>query len=645
MKYKIKTFYLKLIPYLFIAICLLSLNENIQAQPGTLDNSFGDSGKVISANGGFIYASALQKDGKIIIAGNGGEPYSDFLLMRYNTDGSIDSSFGNNGQVITVTAESVFLLEARDVIVQDDGKIIVAGYGYRKVYNPNYLEDLDAVLIRYNSNGTVDSSFGKNGIADSDFGDDDEEAYAVALQPDGRIVICGGSDQSWLVARYMPNGSLDASFSGDGWIRTVYKGFDLALSIAVQPDGKILAAGQTGIGSERTVFILARYLPDGNADASFGSNGTVMTDFATGGDRIRSIVLQPDGKIVAAGVAGDKPGFEGVIALLRYQYNGRPDSSFGEGGKVITRLKTGYSRAEKALLQPDGRIVIAATSFDYLADSIFSDFAVLRYNTNGSLDESFGKNGIQITDFGKSADAAFDAILQPDGKIVVVGFIDAVYNAALARYNGDNLSILSFEKNITRQEGNSGYTTATFNLVLNKPSATDITVTIATKNGAAKAGSDYIADSSTVTIKAGRVKKNVRIKIVGDTEPERNEKFHLILSNPVNAILGELDTASCTIKNDDAAFATNNVSEANLAIPDAAIKIYPNPAKNNLTIEGLPTNGATELFVTDLYGNNLLKAKVNGIACNLNIAPLKAGTYIIRIQTGNETITRKFVKQ
>ena len=235
----------------------------------------------------------------------------------------------------------------------------------------------------------------------------------------------------------MPDGSLDAGFSGDGWIRTSYKGFDQAHSIAVQPDGKIVAGGQTGTSADRTLFVLARYLPDGSADISFGNNGTVMSDVAAGGDKITSIVLQPDGKIVATGAAGNMAGYAGDIALVRYQSSGAPDSSFGENGKVITVAGTRSSVGQKVLLQDDGQIIVAGTNYNLYGDGVPADFIVARYNKDGSPNTHFGENGIQVTDFGGSADYAYDALLQPDGKIVVVGFIEVVQNPALVRYNGD----------------------------------------------------------------------------------------------------------------------------------------------------------------------------------------------------------------
>lgn len=247
----------------FVGIISFTFPSIVEAQPGTLDSNFNKTGKVINSEDSLQpYCSALQKDGKIIVAGQG----KGVELIRYNNDGSKDLSFGVNGKVITDLGSYLFFSpEARAIAVQDDGKIIAVGGGFRLVLDPYSKADYDILLLRYNEDGSLDNSFGNNGVVISDFGDYElsEEAFCVALQTDGKIVIGGTSDLSWFIARYLLNGNLDNAFSDDGWIRTKYLGLDRANSILIQPDGKIVAAGKTGSTALKSQFILTRYLSNG----------------------------------------------------------------------------------------------------------------------------------------------------------------------------------------------------------------------------------------------------------------------------------------------------------------------------------------------------------------------------------------------
>ncbi len=235
-------------------------------------------------------AVVLQSDGKIVAVG---QDSSDFALARYNADGSLDSSFGTGGKVTTDFGGSDAALAA---VLQPDGKIVAVG-----------TSAADFALARYNTDGSLDTSFGTGGKVTTDFGGTDQ-AWAAVLQPDGKIVAAGLASADFALARYNTNGSLDTSFGTGGKVTTSFEGSDQARAVVLQPDGKIVAVGWDN-GVE---FALARYNTDGLLDSSFGTGGKVTTDFG-GSDAALAAVLQSDGKIVAVGFANTTD-----FALARY---------------------------------------------------------------------------------------------------------------------------------------------------------------------------------------------------------------------------------------------------------------------------------------------------------------------------------------
>jgi uncharacterized delta-60 repeat protein len=228
-------------------------------------------------------------------------------------------------------------------------------------------------------------------------------------------------------------GNLDPTFGTGGTVRTDFAGnIDQANAVAIQPNGQIVAAGSS-FSNSKTVedFIVARYNANGSLDKRFGKNGKITTDFFRNVDSISAIAIQPDGRIVVAGVAqlGGSGSTPRVFALARYRSDGQPDTSFGNGGALTTSFGGNFAAASAVMLQPDGKIVVAGT-VDFNPDLPGSglDFALARYNPSGTLDGSFGKGGKVVFDFFGSFDQANGAVLQPDGKIIVVG--SASYDSA-----------------------------------------------------------------------------------------------------------------------------------------------------------------------------------------------------------------------
>ena len=238
--------------------------------------------------------------------------------------GALDATFGIGGKVTTDFAGDSD--EARGVVLQPDGKIVAAGAA-----NTEGSRDRgsggDFALARYNPNGALDATFGTGGKVTTDFNGDDDAAFGVVLQPDGKIVAAGAAKtsyrgQDFALARYNPNGTLDATFGTGGKVTTDFNGDDdAAFGVVLQPDGKIVAAGAAKTSYRGQDFALARYNPNGTLDATFGTGGKVTTDF-NGDDAAFGVVLQPDGKIVAAGAANTEGsrdrGSGGDFALARY---------------------------------------------------------------------------------------------------------------------------------------------------------------------------------------------------------------------------------------------------------------------------------------------------------------------------------------
>jgi uncharacterized delta-60 repeat protein len=420
-----------------VGLLLSGSFHRASAQTGILDPTFGIGGKVISdffTPGDRANAVAIQPDGRILVAGRCDDANfrSRFALARYNTNGSLDSSFGSSGKIVAIF--SGLDDEARALALQPNGAIVVAGLATDANLNVNF------ALARFNPDGSPDASFGIGGRVTTDFVGERDEANAVTLQPDGRIVVAGLSINSALnsdfaLARYNPDGSLDATFDADGKAVTDFAAFgDQANGVAIQTDGRIVAAGVTSDSDASTDFALARYNPNGSLDSSFDGDGLVITDFSSPSDGAKAVALQKDGRIVAAGFAEGQGADLGDFALARYNSNGSLDAAFGLAGRVITDFAGVTDSANALAIQADGRIV-AAGSGSFTADG--SDFALARYNPSGALDASFDTDGLLTTDFNSFSDAASGVAIQTDGRIVAVGTTfqsDTVDDFALARY-------------------------------------------------------------------------------------------------------------------------------------------------------------------------------------------------------------------
>ncbi|MDB2644240.1 delta-60 repeat domain-containing protein [Luminiphilus sp.] len=403
--------------------------HRVVAADGDLDTTFGTGGKVTTDIGSDDAASsvALQSDGKIVAAGYSFIASSyDFALVRYDADGTPDTSFGTGGQVTTEVGSGND--RAFSVAIDSDGKIVVAGYSRGST-------DDDFALVRYDADGTPDTTFDGDGKVTTEVGSGNDRAFSVAIDSDGKIVVAGYSrndsnDYDFALVRYDANGSLDTSFGTGGKVTTaISSGNDYARSVVIQSDGKIVAAGYSDNTGGFYDFALVRYDADGDLDTTFDGDGKVTTAIGSGYDVAYSVAIQSDDKIVAAGSSS------GDFALVRYDSDGTLDTSFNSGVKVTTPIGGNTDRAYSVAIQADGKIVVGGNS--YGDGDINADFALARYNTNGSLDNNFGIDGKVTTAIGSGDDFAKSVDIQPDGNIVVAGYSrGGDVGFALARYAG-----------------------------------------------------------------------------------------------------------------------------------------------------------------------------------------------------------------
>lgn len=430
--------------------------------------------------GGKASSLALQTDGKIVVAGsmlNGLLPAKDFALIRYDSNGSLDSGFAANG--IQVTDFSGGEDEAFSVVVQQDGKILVAG----KAGNANP----DFALTRYHANGLPDNSFSSDGLHTTDFFGGPDQANTIMVQDDGKILVAGSATSTsgksaFAVARFHANAAPDLSFGGTGKFIDESIGTSAnARVIILQPDHRILATGYTQGAADSSVDLaFVRYEPEGSLDLTFADDGKGTAFYTySGNSRLHYIAVQQDGKLVVAEalfslaryhadgtpdssfgingqvveapigaihitqaiaiqqdqkllLAGYDPAYDGSI-LMRFQINGTLDSTFGNNGLVKTPSFSGNAIA----IQDDGKILVAGGLTNPVVDT--GDFAVIRLNKDGTMDDSFDGGGILITDFVNIRTAAIAIAVQPDGHIAVVGSTINFpnFNLVLARYRSD----------------------------------------------------------------------------------------------------------------------------------------------------------------------------------------------------------------
>lgn len=393
------------------------------AAPGDLDTSYdGDGIAFLSFGPGNDYtrAAALQKDGKLVCVGAADLQPRPLAVARFNLDGSLDTTFSDDGRVITSLTSSNS--GATSVAIQSDGKIVVGGSSHNGTNS-------DFAVVRYNPDGSLDPSFGAGGIVITPVTSSNDYSYGMAIQSDGKIVLGGITISNSTLVRYLPDGSLDSTF-GDGGKVFTRIGLNSQFSdVLLQQDGKIIGVGCAYRVESHVDFAMARYNVDGSLDTSFGTGGTVITTMSTNSDQPFCATIQPDQKILLAGRAynGDDTEFNAA----RYNADGSLDTSFDDDGMLLFHVGDGSAGVMGIGVQEDGKILLTGNC---LVDGI-RRIVLARRNADGSVDPSF-QGGSVITTIGSSSVGGSALLTQCDGRIIVMAGI--VYgDVAVLRYEND----------------------------------------------------------------------------------------------------------------------------------------------------------------------------------------------------------------
>ena len=389
-------------------------------QAGMLDLTFDTDGLQTIHPGNVCNAMVIQPDGKILLAGTGS---TDVTLVRLNPDGSPDNTFNSDG--ISMADVNGMSDVATSVAIRPDGKIVIAGV-------TNNGSDNDILLMGFTQAGFLDHSFGENGITYTQIGPGTfEYAHGMILQPDGKIVVVGqvgtGAGSDFVLVRYLPDGSQDLSFGPGSVVTTSFSMYeDIAYALMLQPDGKLIAVGSTRPDSLHPYMAVARYNTDGSPDSSFGTNGKVMTLVGSNPTGY-ACALQPDNKIVVVGNGWN--GVDDDFAIVRYNADGSLDTTFSTDGKQTVDIGSPSEGARTVAIQPDGKIILAGYTFN----GIDYDFALTRLTPSGNLDSSFDADGKLTTQFNPvpgHTETASCMALQTDGKIVVAGTVSNTFGVA-----------------------------------------------------------------------------------------------------------------------------------------------------------------------------------------------------------------------
>lgn len=423
----------------FLAL-LLSCAGPAAAQPGAPDLSFGaTNGYVVTNFQPGLHASpntmAILPNGRIVVVGSTWAPDNSLeperiSIARYMPNGSLDVTFGNGGKKTLNFPDYSF--SGNSIALLPDGRMMVCGEAW------NNDEDM-IMLLRLNADGSPDGSFGGDGLVTYKVCNYTQNSLSIVVQSDGKLLVGGYANftgySEAFVMRFNANGTPDAGFGGgDGLVSmAIGESYSGVEKLMLQPDGKILAACHATLsGVEK--FAMLRLLPNGTPDPSFSNDGYNIVSINNMGNSPESAVLQSDGKIVVAGGAtinsNDKR-----MAAVRFLPNGSLDNGFGTGGMVLLDLDGPFEGAHSVAVQADGKIVLGG----YVYDTDAYNSAIVRLLPNGQPDPGFGNQGTAIQSISTNSDWIYALAIQPDGKIVTAGstWFSALHHFFVARYQND----------------------------------------------------------------------------------------------------------------------------------------------------------------------------------------------------------------
>ncbi len=590
-------------------------NKPVPPAAGSLDFTFGWAGFAESHPGTATAADtannvAVQSDGKVVEVGNVTDPTTGlpaFGIVRYNVDGSLDASFGTGGIVSTPILTGNSAATANAVLIQPNGDIVVVGG-----------DGTNIVVARYLPSGTLDSTFGTQGIATialpaadagTGAGWDGERA---ALDSQGNILVAGSGDSPNLgafgaVIRLNSSGTQDLSFGQSGLALLTFAGGTAITNVdalLVQANQQIVVSG--GVGSLDPHWLVARLNANGAIDTQFGSSGVVSTSFGSGknGETAYGLAQQSDGKLLVIG--GASTSTSGGFDIARYNANGTLDTSFAGSGQLTTTFpNTNWSTGLNIAVLLSGEIVASGTAVNGNGPA---SIALAAYNSDGTLDTSFGNSGLEIPQIGGVSQTDLTMALAPSGQIVLASSGQVVpgggaFDFNLARFNTGAPTIST--ANVTQPLATTP-TTMVFALTLGQASATPVTVEFQTQNDTALAGQDYVAESGTVTFAPNSTAATISVAIDGDLYAEPDKSFYINLSGAIGAYVNPAQ-ATGTIQNNNVPTWTNplnalDVNGDGLVTPIDALDIidYLN-SKGEGTLPAAPT-GVHDFLSTDGNG-------------------------------------------
>ena len=599
---------------LTVFVSVLFVKQNTFAQAGTLDPTFGDGGLVVENTYSSNSHSIVLADGKILlIGGNAG-----FSIDRFNPDGTYDESFGINGHISISLNGKLWGPDYKTFSLLDDGRIVCATF-----YAPKSKHAIkDIALLRLKPNGYLDSSFGINGYDTLEL-----DIYTIAtglvVQPDGKIVVSGNvqknlyDEKRTFICRYMPDGGLDPTFGEGGIVVTTYDKAANSNSLVINSAGKLIRGGNYDLYNAHSLFILESFNPDGSIDESFGENGVAKYVFGQGQGGFWNTIMfmmaqQPDGKIVCTGESGQDE--EISMAICRFNADGSVDASFGEGGGTIVPYNNTDAKAFELCFQPDSKIITLAGVYTYP----FIGITLVRFSSSGQLDPSFGDNGISSVYNDTAHIGASSVHILSNGKILTTGqlttYIGQKTYILLARFNNDNVLASHFKEVKAIQENEA--ITITWQ-TLNENNTKSYTVE-RSSNAKDYAGINTIPAKHAATNSYSYTDKN----------PLYGDNYYRIKENAANGTFTYSQTLKVVFEN------YSNIS------------LYPNPAKNTVTIKGLDKNATAVIKITDMNGREISKFNFSNTSrTTLSIRALAQGSYFVLVEQNGKVTKLRLVKE